>query len=155
MKNRLSFTAEVYRKHSYDLIYSNFPVPPLTGSNSLESSVNIGEVENEGWELSASWKDKAGDFAYSVGGMLFDNTNKVLKAGYNAGDTLIFKGNSDKIWYKGTAIDNYYGYQNSGYFQNQAEVDATAAKLPKYSQGISGTSIKTTMELSMMKTEFI
>ncbi|HEY0772390.1 MAG TPA: SusC/RagA family TonB-linked outer membrane protein, partial [Sphingobacteriaceae bacterium] len=130
LKNRLNFTAEVYKKHSYDLIYSNFPVPPLTGSNSLESSVNIGEVENSGWELSASWKDKAGDFSYSVGGMLFDNKNKVLKAGYEAGDTLIFKGNSDKIWYKGTAIDNFYGYQSNGYFQNQAEVDATVAKLP-------------------------
>lgn len=130
LKNRLNFTAEVYRKHSYDLIYSDFPVPPLTGSSNLESSVNIGEVENTGWELSASWKDKAGDFSYSIGGMLFDNKNKVLKAGYKAGDTLIFKGNSDKIWYKGTAIDNFYGYQNNGYFQNQAEVDAATAKLP-------------------------
>lgn len=130
LQNRLGFTAEIYKKHSYDLIYSDFPVPPLTGSSSLESSVNIGEVENKGWELSASWRDKIGNFSYSVGGMLFDNKNKVLKAGYAAGDSLIFKGNSDKIWYKGTAIDNFYGYQSDGYFQNQAEVDATQAKMP-------------------------
>ncbi|HYH57576.1 MAG TPA: TonB-dependent receptor, partial [Anseongella sp.] len=45
LDDKLNLTAEVYRKHSYDLIYANFPVPPLTGSNSLESSVNIGEVE--------------------------------------------------------------------------------------------------------------
>ena len=50
-KNKLNFTAEYYHKFSYDLIYSNFPVPPLTGSYYLTSSVNIGEVENKGWEF--------------------------------------------------------------------------------------------------------
>lgn len=130
LNNRLSLTAEVYEKHSYDLIYSNFPVPPLTGSYYLETSVNIGEVENKGWEVSANWSDKKGDFSYSVGASLFNNKNKVLKAGYAASDTLIFKNDNDKIWYRGIAIDNYYGYKSNGYFQNQAEIDATEAKLP-------------------------
>lgn len=130
LNNRLNFTGEIYNKHSYDLIYSDFPVPPLTGSYYLSSSINIGEVENKGWELSANWHDKLGELSYSVGGMLFDNKNKVLKAGYNATDTLIFKDNNDKIWYRGIEIDNFYGYQSNGYFQSQAEVDATSAKLP-------------------------
>lgn len=130
LNNRLSLTAEIYRKYSYDLIYSNFPVPPLTGSYYLTSSVNIGEVENKGWEVSANWSDKKGDFSYSIGATLFDNKNQVLKAGYSAKDTLIFKDNNDKIWYKGIAIDNYYGYESNGYFQNQEEIDATTAKLP-------------------------
>src|SRR5690606_41360023 len=43
LNNRLSFTAEVYDKFSYDLIYSDFPVPPLTGSYYLTSAVNIGD----------------------------------------------------------------------------------------------------------------
>ena len=130
LENRLNFTAELYNKHSYDLIYSAFPVPPLTGSHTLESSINIGEVENKGWELSASWGETKGDFSYSIGGMVFDNKNKVLKAGHTAADTLIFKNDADKIWYRGIAIDNYYGYQSNGYFQNQDEIDATDAKLP-------------------------
>src|SRR5690606_22742847 len=75
------------------------------------------------------WSDKAGDFSYSVGGMLFDNVNRVLKAGYSTTDSLVFKGNEDKIWYRGIAIDNYYGYQSNGYYQNQEELDATEAKL--------------------------
>lgn len=127
---RLNLTAEVYNKHSFDLIYSNFPVPPLTGSHTLTSSVNIGEVENKGWEISANWSDEIGQLSYSVGGMLFDNVNKVLKAGYSKSDTLIFKDNNDKIWYNGIALDNYYGYQSDGYFQTQDQVDATDAKLP-------------------------
>src|SRR5690606_27909239 len=73
---------------------------------------------------------KKGDFSYSVGATLFNNKNKVLKAGYAVSDTLIFKNDNDKIWYRGIAIDNYYGYKSDGYFQNQAEIDATEAKLP-------------------------
>ena len=130
LNNRLSFTADVYHKHSYDLIYSQFPVPPLTGSYYLESAVNIGEVENRGWEISANWADQIGDFSYSVGGMLFDNKNKVMKAGYNPSDTLIFKGTSDRIWYRGIPIDNYYGFETDGFFQTAEEVESTTAKFP-------------------------
>jgi TonB-linked SusC/RagA family outer membrane protein len=130
LQNKLNITFDTYRKHSYDLIYSDFPVPPLTGSYYLTSSVNIGEVENKGWEVSAKWSDKIGDFSYSIGAMLFDNRNKVLKAGYSDSDTLIFKDNNDKIWYRGIAVNNYYGYESDGYFDDEAEVEATEAKLP-------------------------
>lgn len=134
-KNRLSFTAELYHKNSYDLIYDQFAVPPLTGSNSLESAVNIGAVENNGWELSASWSDKKDDFSYTIGGMLFDNRNRMLKAGYNENDRLIFKGDNNRIWYKGVPINNYYGFQSDGYFQTQEEVEATPAKMPNSKPG--------------------
>lgn len=133
--SRLSFTAELYHKNSYDLIYDKFAVPPLTGSNSLESAVNIGAVENKGWELSASWSDKKGDFSYTVGGMLFDNRNRMLKAGYNENDRLIFKGDNNRIWYKGVPINNYYGFQSDGYFQTQEEIEATPAKMPNSKPG--------------------
>lgn len=130
LDNRLTAGVEVYKKHSFDLIYSNFPVPPLTGSYSLESAVNIGEVDNKGYEITLNWSDKIGDFTYSIGGMLFDNKNEVLKAGYTATDSLIFKDNTDKIWYPGVAIDNYYGYKSNGFFRDADDVEHTTAKLP-------------------------
>lgn len=130
LKNKLNVTFDVYDKFSYDLIYSRFPVPPLTGSYYLESAVNIGEVRNKGWELSVKWADKIGDFSYGIGGMLFDNINKVEKAGYSDDDVLIFKDNANKIWYKGVPIDNYYGYQTNGFFQTAEEVASTQAKMP-------------------------
>src|SRR5690625_6406815 len=73
LDRKLDITADVYHKQSFDLNYSNLPVPPLTGSHSLESSVNIGEVENKGWEFSIGWNDNVGDLHYSVRGMIFDN----------------------------------------------------------------------------------
>ncbi|MGN6510521.1 MAG: hypothetical protein ACTHLD_13755, partial [Chitinophaga sp.] len=117
-------------KHSFDLIYDEFPVPPLTGSYYLSSAVNIGEVDNKGFEISANWSDRIGELHYSIGGMLFDNRNEVIKAGYKDNDTLIFKDNNDKIWYKGVALDNYYGYQTNGFYRDKDEVDAAAAKMP-------------------------
>lgn len=130
LDHRLSFTADVYRKHSYDLIFSSYPVPPLTGSHSLESAVNIGQVENKGWELSAKWSDQIGAISYSISGMLFNNQNKVLQAGYTSSDTLVFKGNSDKIWYKGIAMNNYYGFESNGYFQNENQIEKATAIMP-------------------------
>ncbi|MFC7525865.1 SusC/RagA family TonB-linked outer membrane protein [Parapedobacter sp. GCM10030251] len=135
LNNRLNLTAEVYHKHSYDLIFDGFPVPPLTGANVLESAVNIGEVENKGWEISANWSDRVGKLSYRIGGMLFNNENRVLKAGYTTSDSLIFKGDADRIWYRGIALNNYYGYESDGYFQTQEEVDATSAKLPNTMPG--------------------
>jgi len=129
LRDRLSFTGEVYDKFSYDLIYSDFPVPPLTGSYYLSTSVNIGEVRNKGYELSANWRDKVGDFEYSIGASLFDNRNEVLKAGYKSTDTLIFSDTNDKIWYKGIAIDNYYGFETSGFFKDAADLENTPAKM--------------------------
>lgn len=128
--NRLNITADVYDKFSYDLIYADFPVPPLTGSYYLTSAVNIGEVRNKGYEISANWSDKIGNVEYTIGGMFFDNDNRVLKAGYSSADTLIFKDTNDKIWYNGIAIDNYYGYQTDGFFRDESDVDATRAKMP-------------------------
>jgi TonB-linked SusC/RagA family outer membrane protein len=130
LDKRLTITADVYKKHSFDLIYDEFPVPPLTGSYYLSSAVNIGEVDNKGFEISANWSDRIGELHYSIGGMLFDNRNEVIKAGYKNNDTLIFKDNNDKIWYKGVALDNYYGYQTNGFYRDKDEVDAAAAKMP-------------------------
>lgn len=129
LKDRLTFTAEVYDKFSYDLIYSDFPVPPLTGSYYLTTSLNIGEVRNKGYELSANWQDKIGNVQYSIGGTFFDNKNEVLKAGYSQSDTLVFTNNTDKIWYKGISIDNYYGFETDGFFKDQNDVENTAAKM--------------------------
>lgn len=135
LNNRLSIVFDIYKKHSYDLIYDNFPAPPLTGANVLETALNIGEVDNKGWEVSVKWTDKINDFRYSIGGMLFDNKNKVQKAGYNKDDILVFKNNPDKIWYRGVPIDNYYGYKTEGYFQSEEEIMNTPAKMPNTQVG--------------------
>ncbi|UJH90160.1 SusC/RagA family TonB-linked outer membrane protein [Antarcticibacterium sp. 1MA-6-2] len=134
LDNKLSVTADVYNKRSYDLIYGAFPVPPLTGSYYLTTSVNIGEVENRGWEVGATWSDQIGEFSYTVGGMMFDNQNEVLKAGYSKSDTLIFRDNTDKIWYQGIGIDNFYGYESDGFFQTAEEIESSAS-LPNTRQG--------------------
>ena len=129
LRNRLTGSFDIYKKHSYDLIYSDFPVPPLTGSYELKTAMNIGEVDNKGWELSLNWSDKIGDhFRYSIGAMLFDNKNTVQKAGHTKDDVLVFKNDVNKIWYKGVPMDNFYGYTTQGYFQSQAEIDNTEAK---------------------------
>jgi hypothetical protein len=38
----------------------------------------LGEIENKGIELAASWSDRKGDWGYSIGGNLTTIKNKVL-----------------------------------------------------------------------------
>src|SRR5690625_872189 len=37
LQNKFNLTFDAYNKYSYDLIFSHFPVPPLTGAYSLET----------------------------------------------------------------------------------------------------------------------
>ena len=41
--------------------------------------MNIGKMQATGWELSLNWRDRAGEFAYSVGINLSGVKNKALK----------------------------------------------------------------------------
>lgn len=129
LNHRLNMSIDWYDKKSYDLIYSDFPVPPLTGSYYLTTATNIGEVRNKGYEISLSWADKINkDLRYSIGVTFYDNKNKMEKVGYQKGSTLVFKDNPNKIWMEGVPIDNFYGYTTQGYFQSQEEIDNTSAK---------------------------
>ncbi|MDD4659751.1 MAG: TonB-dependent receptor, partial [Massilibacteroides sp.] len=125
--NRLTGSFDVYDKYSTDLIWSNFSVPPLTGSYYLVTSVNIGEVSNKGWESSVKWSDKVGDFRYSLGLIFFDNKNTIEKVGYT--DDAIINSNlpyDNQIWRKGDPLNNFYGYQSQGYFQSEEEIATSA-----------------------------
>lgn len=126
-KNKLSGSFDIYQKYSYDLIYSDFPVPPLTGSYYLTTAANIGEVKNKGVESSLRWTDRIRNLRYSIGVIFHDNKNSMQKVGYNKGDILVFKNDPNKIWIEGAPIDNFYGYLTNGFFQSQDEINNATA----------------------------
>ncbi|HNW50526.1 MAG TPA: SusC/RagA family TonB-linked outer membrane protein [Prolixibacteraceae bacterium] len=63
LNERLSFSADYYNKKTKDLLVTITPVPEIGVSS---TTVNAGSVLNRGLELEAGWKDKIGDFSYSV-----------------------------------------------------------------------------------------
>jgi TonB-linked outer membrane protein, SusC/RagA family len=81
---------------------------------------NIGEVDNTGYELSLTHRNKVGDFNYEINGSVSYVKNKVVNLN---GQTLI---GSRRITKEGYPIDAYYLYEAIGIYQNQAEVDGSA-----------------------------
>ena len=75
LNNRLTLAVDYFNKQTKDLLFS-VTVPPELGVSS--TTVNGGNVLNEGWEFELSWKDNIGDFSYGISGNLSTLHNEVL-----------------------------------------------------------------------------
>ena len=74
-KDRLAFTYDYYIKKTKDLI-----MPSVTSSlvvGGTLSPINAGNVSNIGHEFELTWKDRRGDFNYSVSGNIATLKNEV------------------------------------------------------------------------------
>lgn len=117
LKQRLRLSPVYYNKTTKDLLTS---VPGISGSTpGLE---NIGENQNKGWELTASWNDRIGeDWSYGVSANLTTIDNKV-KSLVNK-DYAIVSGPSRVS--QGYPIGYFYGYQVEGVYQNKTDIQTS------------------------------
>ncbi|MFB2121635.1 TonB-dependent receptor [Parapedobacter sp. 2B3] len=116
LKNRLGLVVDYFRRNSYDVLYTNFPVPSTLGVSSLAAR-NSASVLNTGLEANLNYQ-KRGNFSYQVGlnvTKMFKQTVTDLGGGIQtiAGNTIIAKGQPFMA---------YYGYQWAGIFQTSEEV---------------------------------
>ena len=76
LHDRLTFTADWYRKFTNDLLISVSPLPEIGVSS---TTVNAGKVLNTGLEFELGWKDQIGDFSYGISANLSTLHNEVLE----------------------------------------------------------------------------
>jgi TonB-dependent starch-binding outer membrane protein SusC len=134
LRNRLSFTVDVYDKETTDMIYTvALPVSSGLGNyngDGFGATINIGKISNRGFEIEANWNDKIGDFSYSVGGNASFNKNKVIQIGDKG--ALIYEGgtfylnSSISRTEDGYPMGQFYGYIADGIFQTDAEAAQSA-----------------------------
>ncbi|MGN0188460.1 MAG: SusC/RagA family TonB-linked outer membrane protein, partial [Candidatus Cryptobacteroides sp.] len=120
-KGRLNLEADYFYKRTYDIIMTrNIPthVGGLAGPKS-----NVGTVQNQGFELSASWKEQRGKFHYGINGSVSYVKNKVLALD---GGRILSNSNT-LITTEGYPIRSYYVYEADGYFQSEEEIAAAKA----------------------------
>jgi TonB-linked SusC/RagA family outer membrane protein len=118
LDQRLSVTGDLYWRKTDDILL-NVPIPAMVGR--AAPFVNAGKVENKGWELEASWRDFVGEVSYNVAFNLSDNRNQVLDL-YGTGPYI----QGERVVEVGAPINAWYGYESTGFFVNQAEIDAHA-----------------------------
>ena len=79
--NHLTLTADVFWENRDHMLISRNTIPVLQGlTGGILPKVNMGEMENKGYELSAQWRQTIGkDFAFSVGANFSRTKNKITK----------------------------------------------------------------------------
>lgn len=74
LDDKLSFAIDYYKKTTKDLLV---PVTPVLEIGVTQTTINAGEVVNQGLEFELGWKDKVGDFSYSINGNAATLKNEV------------------------------------------------------------------------------
>ena len=127
--NRLEFTAEWYKNISKDLLYS-VPVPDNVGAGALNDpaytvKMNAAEMENSGFEFSATYRNMDHPFKWQVSANLSTLKNKVKSLGSNNEPYI----EGDCITIVGQQVGQFYGYVFEGIARTQADLDNHATQV--------------------------
>jgi len=121
----LDLSVDVYRKKSSDIL-RQVEVPGYLGllKNPWR---NIGDMNNDGIEVTLGYKKNWGDFGFSANGNFGYLKNEITRL-ENDREYLNFAsfqtlGPVSRLQV-GQSYGSFYGFQNLGIFQNQAEIDA-------------------------------
>ncbi|QPH40237.1 SusC/RagA family TonB-linked outer membrane protein [Pedobacter endophyticus] len=120
---KLSLSGDYFWNHNYDMLATlQSSVSFLIGA--AVPTENYGEVNNFGYEFSATWKDKIGDkFTYSFSPFYTWNDNKIIKYDIASGKV----GTLEDL--TGQSSDaGYFAYKSLGIIRTQADADAIIAQ---------------------------
>ncbi len=112
--SRLSFSFDYFHKVTDGLLVSG--VVPTLSLGGVTSPINAGGVLNEGLEFELGWRDRVGDFSYSISTNVSTLRNKVTKLhptvpiinGTSFSNIVVTRFEvGEKVWH-------YYGYDYAG-----------------------------------------
>jgi len=92
INDRLRFVFDYYKKNTKDLLAS-VPLPPSVGFGSILK--NLGEIQNQGFELSVNADILRREFKWNASAQISTNKNKVIEI---AGDSDIFGADQGAAW---------------------------------------------------------
>jgi TonB-dependent starch-binding outer membrane protein SusC len=119
---KVDISVEWYKKSINGLL---FPQPlPATAGNADPPTINIGDIQNKGWDVAANYHGKAAeDLTYNVGVNLTTYKNMVVKIP----DPGYFDVSGSRIGnlvrnQVGHPVGSFYGYEVAGLFLDDADV---------------------------------
>lgn len=113
-KDKLSLTFDWYKRTMKDLAVPSAPLPAIFGTSA--PSINAGEVETKGFELSLTWRDRIGGFRYDITAGLSDYRGVVTRY---PNPTRILTD-----WFEGRRIGDIYGYTTTGLYASDVAAEA-------------------------------
>jgi len=132
LNSTLTGSLDVWQRKTKDMLFQ-VSIPQVAGE-ATAPQVNIGDMDNKGFDLNLNYNNKAlnGDLNYGLGLTLSHYKNKIVKISNNTAEFLN-GGDYRQMTYTratvGTAFPEFYGLIVDGIFQTQAEATAYA---PEY-----------------------
>lgn len=114
-RNRLSARFDYYKKKN-DGMLINIIYPSVLGGDAPQT--NSGVLDVHGWEAMLGWRDKIGDWTYSVSVNVADSRNKLVKleGTATADPGLVFAK-------EGHPLNSWFMYSTRGFLKDQEMVD--------------------------------
>ena len=113
-RNRISLTADYYKKKTNDLLLSS-PIPLTTGFST--TLLNIGNIENNGVDVELRTINLKGQLEWTSAFNVSMNRNKITNL--NSETDIILMGGI--LLREGESIGTFYGYEFDGIFQSDDE----------------------------------
>lgn len=114
LKNKITLNVDLFYDKRSNILSRYGNIPTTFGQTS--PVVNLGIVENKGYEIELGHNNRINDFSYTIKANLNYARNKIIfrdEAG------------TKYPWMRrtGQSIGQQWGYQTAGFFNNQAEID--------------------------------
>lgn len=109
--NRLKTKFDFFIEKREDILISRKTLPGITAfTSSLLPVVNMGQVENKGYEIELSWNDRIGnDFNYFINANMSYAKNKIIYQ-----DEV--EPNEPYLWRTGKQVGAEFGYMTDGFY---------------------------------------
>lgn len=134
-KNTLTATLDIWQRKTKDMLFRT-ALPDVVGG-AIAPSINIGDMNNKGFDLGITYANKAmnGDITYGLGLTLSHYKNEVVKISNNEAE-FISGADYREMKYtratKGTSFPEYYGLIVDGYFESEADAASYPASYGTY-----------------------
>ena len=120
-KDRLWFNADYFVKKTEDMLM-NLTIPRYIGYS--DPKVNAGTMSTNGFELELGYKDRKGDFGWSISANLSDFISRIT---YLKGQDI--SAANAKVNIEGGEFNEWYGYRCLGIYQNAEDLEKYPARL--------------------------
>ncbi|WP_411029283.1 SusC/RagA family TonB-linked outer membrane protein [Spongiimicrobium sp. 3-5] len=126
LENRFRLSFDYFTSET-DGMLVNVPIPASSGIT-IFPLTNGGNMENKGWEVSASYSKNEGDFTFDVTANFSGSKNKITQLGIAdeafTDGFIEFNNFPTTRTEVGGEVGRFYLFEADGIFQSQAEVDA-------------------------------
>lgn len=110
-RNRLNVVFDWYKRDTKDMLSEGVELPSSVGTTAPLQ--NVADMTTKGWELNVTWRDRIGDWNYSVGFNLYDSKSEITKFNNKSGNIGTYHVGyyyPNDIW--GYISDGYYGIED-------------------------------------------